>query len=80
MPLTETVSVSWWIWLVAALALVSVGAALFVVVPQQAGMHPEELSRIIQGLVTGIGFIGAGAILKHADQQEIQDLTEHRLV
>ena len=55
--------------------LVSLGAALFVVIPQQAGMNPEELSRVIQGLVTGIGFLGAGAIIKHAEQQEIQGLT-----
>lgn len=29
-----------------------------------AGDAPDPLSRIIQGLITGIGFIGGGAILK----------------
>ena len=28
------------------------------------GSSPESVSRIIQGLITGIGFIGGGAILK----------------
>jgi len=34
------------------------GAALFVLVPQQDGMAVADLSRVIQGLVTGIGFLG----------------------
>jgi len=55
--------------------LVALGAALFVVIPQQAGMTMGDLSRVIQGVVSGIGFIGAGAILKQAAQQEIQGLT-----
>jgi putative Mg2+ transporter-C (MgtC) family protein len=33
------------------------------------------LSRVIQGLATGIGFIGAGVILKLAEQREIIGLT-----
>ena len=44
--------------------LVALGAAFFVFVPQQAGMSSADLSRVIQGLVAGIGFVGAGAILK----------------
>ena len=55
--------------------LVSLGAALFVFVPQQAGMRIEELSRIIQGIVTGIGFVGAGAILKLNEERRIEGLT-----
>ena len=47
--------------------LVSLGAALIVVAPLHAGMDSDALSRIIQGLVTGIGFIGGGAILKIQD-------------
>jgi putative Mg2+ transporter-C (MgtC) family protein len=30
---------------------------------------------VIQGIVTGIGFIGAGTILKLTDRREIQGLT-----
>lgn len=55
--------------------LVSVGAALFVLIPQQAGMSLSDLSRVIQGVVAGIGFIGAGAILKQAAEQEVKGLT-----
>ncbi|HXG82686.1 MAG TPA: MgtC/SapB family protein [Pyrinomonadaceae bacterium] len=38
-------------------------------------MSLSDLSRVIQGLATGIGFIGAGAILKLSEKQEIQGLT-----
>lgn len=55
--------------------LVSLGSALFVIIPTQAGMVIADLSRVIQGIVTGIGFIGAGAILKQTEQEEIKGLT-----
>ena len=55
--------------------LVSVGAALFVIAPVQFGFDSSDLSRIIQGLATGIGFIGGGAILKMSGEREIQGLT-----
>lgn len=55
--------------------LVSLGAALIVVAPLHAGMDSDALSRIIQGLVTGIGFLGGGAILKIQDSREIEGLT-----
>src|SRR5262245_4080251 len=55
--------------------LVAVGAALFVLVPQQAGMQIADLSRVLQGLIAGIGFLGGGAILKLSDRVEIRGLT-----
>jgi putative Mg2+ transporter-C (MgtC) family protein len=55
--------------------LVSLGAALIVLAPLEAGMNSDELSRIIQGLITGIGFIGGGAILKLQESREIEGLT-----
>ncbi|MFL6451159.1 MAG: MgtC/SapB family protein [Bryobacteraceae bacterium] len=55
--------------------LVCLGSALVVVVPQQAGFASSDLSRVIQGIVSGIGFIGAGAILKRTDQEEVKGLT-----
>jgi putative Mg2+ transporter-C (MgtC) family protein len=55
--------------------LVAVGAALFVFVPLQSGFEVADLSRVLQGLVSGIGFLGAGAILKLSDKQEIRGLT-----
>jgi putative Mg2+ transporter-C (MgtC) family protein len=54
--------------------LVAIGAALFVLFPAEAGMELADLSRVIQGVATGIGFIGAGTILKRGDL-EIQGLT-----
>jgi putative Mg2+ transporter-C (MgtC) family protein len=44
--------------------LVAMGSALFVLVPMQAGMPLPDISRVMQGIVTGVGFLGAGAILK----------------
>lgn len=55
--------------------LVALGAAMIVLGPLQSGMDSDELSRIIQGLVTGIGFIGGGAILKLQEKREIEGLT-----
>jgi putative Mg2+ transporter-C (MgtC) family protein len=55
--------------------LVAMGAALFVLVPQQAGMAVADLSRVMQGIVAGIGFLGAGAIIKHRSEEDVQGLT-----
>jgi putative Mg2+ transporter-C (MgtC) family protein len=55
--------------------LVALGAALFVIVPQQAGMPAAELSRVIQGVAAGIGFIGGGAILKLSAEGQVKGLT-----
>lgn len=55
--------------------LVSLGAALFIVAPLEFGMSNDELARIIQGLIAGIGFLGAGAILKLTDEKVIKGLT-----
>jgi len=55
--------------------IVSLGTAVVVIGCQDAGMSLDGLSRVIQGIVTGIGFIGAGTILKLNEQREIQGLT-----
>ncbi len=55
--------------------LVSLGSALFVLIPLQAGMKVEDLSRVLQGVTAGIGFLGAGAILKQRDKNDIRGLT-----
>lgn len=55
--------------------LVAMGAALFVLVPQQAGMLVADMSRVIQGIVTGVGFLGAGAIIKRGSEEDVQGLT-----
>ena len=55
--------------------LVALGSALFVLIPQQAGMTDNDLSRVLQGLVAGVGFLGAGAILKSEADGEVKGLT-----
>jgi putative Mg2+ transporter-C (MgtC) family protein len=55
--------------------LVAVGSAAFVAVPVQAGMASDGVSRILQGLVTGIGFLGAGCILKRDNEGNVLGLT-----
>ena len=55
--------------------LVSSGAAVFVMASGEFGMNPDSVSRVIQGLITGIGFLGAGAILKIYDKREVEGLT-----
>ena len=55
--------------------LVALGAALFVIVSLESGMSSDDLSRVIQGIATGIGFIGGGAILKMSEEREITGLT-----
>ena len=55
--------------------LVSLGAALFVIVPSEIGLREGDLGRVVQGLAAGIGFIGAGTILKRTDRDEITGLT-----
>jgi putative Mg2+ transporter-C (MgtC) family protein len=55
--------------------LVSLGAAVFVMVPQLAGAEWDALSRVMQGVVAGIGFLGAGAVLKLDALRQIRGLT-----
>lgn len=55
--------------------LLAMGAAMFVLVPLQAGMDQEALSRIIQGLLAGVGLLCAGSILKSTGDDQIYGLT-----
>ena len=57
--------------------LVAMGAAMFVLVPMLGGMPPQDISRVLQGVIAGIGFLGAGAIVKRKDDSEddVQGLT-----
>jgi putative Mg2+ transporter-C (MgtC) family protein len=55
--------------------LVSLGTALFVIACAESGMEQDAMSRVVEGLATGIGFLGAGAILKLEDEQQIKGLT-----
>lgn len=55
--------------------LVALGTTVFVVACSGFGMSSDGLSRVIQGIVTGLGFLGAGTILKLSDQRDIKGLT-----
>ncbi|HYO63720.1 MAG TPA: MgtC/SapB family protein [Pyrinomonadaceae bacterium] len=55
--------------------LVTLGTAVFVLACSGSGMDSDGLSRVIQGIVTGIGFIGAGSILKLNEERDVQGLT-----
>ena len=55
--------------------LVAVGAALFVLGPLQSGMEISDMSRVVQGIVQGVGFLGAGAIIIRAGEHKVEGLT-----
>jgi putative Mg2+ transporter-C (MgtC) family protein len=55
--------------------LVALGAVMFVVAPQAAGFDEEQVSRVLQGLIAGIGFLGAGAIIKLSEREQVKGLT-----
>ena len=55
--------------------LVALGTALLVVAAVNTGMKSADISRVIQGLITGIGFLGGGTILKLTREHEIRGLT-----
>ena len=55
--------------------LVAMGAALFVLASQQMGMQADDLSRVIQGVTAGVGFLCAGTILKGDKPGDVKGLT-----
>jgi putative Mg2+ transporter-C (MgtC) family protein len=57
--------------------LVSLASATFVVATiAMGGTNPkEDVARVIQGAAAGIGFIGAGTILKHSEEDQVIGLT-----
>jgi putative Mg2+ transporter-C (MgtC) family protein len=55
--------------------LVGLGTALFVVGAIEYGMQGDSVAKIVQGIATGIGFLGGGAILKLTTEKEIHGLT-----
>ncbi|MDZ8140803.1 MAG: MgtC/SapB family protein [Nostoc sp. DedQUE04] len=61
--------------------LVSLGSALFTLIIMQTGgvqSSPDALSRVIQGIAAGVGFLGAGEIVRQSSQ-ESQQLEIHGL-
>lgn len=52
--------------------LVSLGSALFILVPIQLSavqQSADALSRVIQGVAAGVGFLGAGEILRESQAE-----------
>jgi len=64
------------------LALVSLGATVVAIAPihfNDLADHPDALSRVVQGIIQGImggiGFIGAGVILRDPEAHTVEGLT-----
>lgn len=55
--------------------LVAAGSALVVFVPMHSGMGADALSRVLQGLLAGVGFLCAGSILKLPTEEHVRGLT-----
>src|ERR1700712_2840388 len=55
--------------------LVCMGAALFVLVSQQSGIGEADMSRVLQGVIAGVGFLCAGTILKADSETRVVGLT-----
>lgn len=57
-------------------ALVSTGAAItLLTVIGASGADADAVSRAVQGIITGIGFLGAGVIMQYEDEKRIDGLT-----
>lgn len=57
-------------------ALVSLGAALtLLVIAVGSGTAGDPASRVVQGIITGIGFLGAGVIMQYERERRVEGLT-----
>ncbi len=60
------------------LGLVALGSSIVILSGSvYEGLHfgQDAVSRVVQGILTGLGFLGAGAILRGKDGMEVQGLT-----
>jgi putative Mg2+ transporter-C (MgtC) family protein len=60
------------------LGLVGLATATVVVLAESFGnaeKAPDAISRVIQGILTGIGFLGAGVIVHRENRSRVQGLT-----
>jgi putative Mg2+ transporter-C (MgtC) family protein len=55
------------------MALVALGSAVFGLAG--AGGSADSMSRVIQGVVTGVGFLGAGTIIRGRSEASVRGLT-----
>jgi putative Mg2+ transporter-C (MgtC) family protein len=56
------------------LTLVSLGSAVFILSALDSGAV-DASSRVIQGIVTGVGFLGAGTIIRGKTEASVRGLT-----
>ena len=56
------------------MALVALGSAVFVVAGA-GDVSADSTSRVIQGIITGVGFLGAGSIIRGQTEQSVRGLT-----
>ena len=58
-------------------ALVSLGSSVFVLTATgpDTATQADSISRVVQGIVTGIGFLGAGAIIRGQTEESVKGLT-----
>ena len=55
--------------------LVCVGTTIILMTARLDGIPLGEMSKVIEGVVAGIGFLGAGVILKLTSEREIRGIT-----
>jgi putative Mg2+ transporter-C (MgtC) family protein len=55
--------------------LIALSSTMFILVSQQAGATVDDLTRVTQGVIAGIGFLGAGAIIKGGAEDNVKGLT-----
>ena len=56
------------------LTLVSLGSAVFTLTGLDSGAI-DSASRVIQGIITGVGFLGAGTIIRGKTEESVRGLT-----
>jgi putative Mg2+ transporter-C (MgtC) family protein len=60
------------------LSLVATGSAALVLATVDAAngaLHADAMSRVIQGIMTGVGFLGAGVIIRGQTDDSVRGLT-----
>jgi putative Mg2+ transporter-C (MgtC) family protein len=62
---------------VRTMALVALGSAMFALmgISRGASGDPSDISRVMQGIITGVGFLGAGTILHGDPESGVRGLT-----
>ena len=55
--------------------LVALGVALMIVGSQLSGVAQAELSRVLQGIFAGVGFVGAAAIIRTHEGERVHGVT-----